>query len=555
MSEEFKEFVNLCIKATSGNISFEVVSQWLLANRLNQVLLLSEGPIDFLFKLKAPIDVIRTLVTVAPSICKINIPKRCTALHIAACSCVSIEVMRFVLEQNHGALHEKDPTGNLPIHCAVEHYASYEVISLLLGRRRNGLNVKNFAGHTPLHIACSRNPGVIMRYHTYLLNANNVKDDEGNFPLHLACFSNANFMAGSHLLIDPDTLQAPNDKGNLPLHMACAGRATLETINKLLTVYRDAAKVQNKDGYLPLHLACERSEHTESLLGIIEILLYYYPKAAESKDNKDGRLPLHSACASNASTDIIKFLLSHYPKAAHETDNNGDLPIHMECRNSSLSLEKLEYLVVEHPFCFWAENKESYQPSCYFNIGDEDNFFSLVKEAFIKGYSVYLVQLLLVEFEGRASTWKDENGNSLLHLACMKSGAEVSHDIIAFLVDFFPDICASVNKDGKTPKDFLKESASYMDHSGRLLLHHLAALGTVFTVELTAAAINFVADAYPNSLIIPDHNGMLPFHHACINLRDNLDVVFTLLQRYPACLIDSPSMVHVVGKSKKIKLR
>ena len=296
MSKEFLEFVNLCIKATSGNISFEVVSQWLFANRLNQVLLLSEGPIDFLFKLKAPIDVIRTLITVAPSICKVNIPKRCTALHIAACSCVSVEVMRFVLEQNRKALHNKDPTGNLPIHCAVEHYASYEVIALLLGAHRlNGLTVKTFAGHTPLHIACSRNPGFIMRYHRYMMNANPVKDDEGNWPLHLACFSNANFMAGSHLLIDHDTLQGPNDKGNLPLHMACAGRATLETINKLLTVYRDAAEVQNKDGYLPLHLACERSEDTESLLGIIEILLYYYPKGVEKKDNKDGRLPLHSA--------------------------------------------------------------------------------------------------------------------------------------------------------------------------------------------------------------------------------------------------------------------
>jgi len=81
----------------------------------------------------------------------------------------------------------------------------------------------------------------------------------------------------------------------LCIYMACAGRASLETINKLLTVYRDAAVVQNKDGYLPLHLACERSEDTESLLGIIEILLYYYPKGVEKKDNKDGRLPLHSA--------------------------------------------------------------------------------------------------------------------------------------------------------------------------------------------------------------------------------------------------------------------
>jgi len=77
--------------------------------------------------------------------------------------------------------------------------------------------------------------------------------------------------------------------------MACAGRASLETINKLLTVYRDAAVVQNKDGYLPLHLACERSEDTESYLASLKSYFTITQKGVEKKDNKDGRLPLHSA--------------------------------------------------------------------------------------------------------------------------------------------------------------------------------------------------------------------------------------------------------------------
>jgi hypothetical protein len=59
MSEEFTDFVKLCHDAKSGFRSFDVVIRWLLDNQiLYKDLLLSEGPIDFLLKLKAPIEVL-----------------------------------------------------------------------------------------------------------------------------------------------------------------------------------------------------------------------------------------------------------------------------------------------------------------------------------------------------------------------------------------------------------------------------------------------------------------------------------------------------------------
>ncbi len=152
--------------------------------------------------------------------------------------------------------------------------------------------------------------------------------------------------------------------------------------------------------------------------------------------------------------------------------------------------------------------------------------------AITAGYSAHLVTLLLAGFQEDAQDWKDENGNCLLHHACKKSGAEISCKTVAFLVNWLPDSPKIVNYDGKTPKDFLTEAASYKDSAGRLLLHRAAKLEGSFAIELNVSAdvINFVADAFPNSISVPDYNGMLPLHHACLNSWCDEEIVFALLQ-------------------------
>ncbi len=59
MSEDFTDFVKLCHDATSWLTSFDVVIHWLLDKQiLYKDLLLSERPIHFLLKFKAPIEVL-----------------------------------------------------------------------------------------------------------------------------------------------------------------------------------------------------------------------------------------------------------------------------------------------------------------------------------------------------------------------------------------------------------------------------------------------------------------------------------------------------------------
>ncbi len=96
--------------------------------------------------------------------------------------------------------------------------------------------------------------------------------------------------------------------------------------------------------------------------------------------------------------------------------------------------------------------------------------------AITAGYSEHLVALLLADFQVEALIWRDENGNCLLHHACNKSGAEISCQTIALLLNLFPESPKIVNNNGQTPKDLLQEAASYKDSAGRLLLHRFAKL-------------------------------------------------------------------------------
>jgi hypothetical protein len=83
MSEKFTDFVKLSHDATSGFTSFDVVIRWLLDKQiLYKDLLLLEGPIDFLLKLKAPIEVLRTLLHVAPVLPYIRFSDEQMVLHL-----------------------------------------------------------------------------------------------------------------------------------------------------------------------------------------------------------------------------------------------------------------------------------------------------------------------------------------------------------------------------------------------------------------------------------------------------------------------------------------
>jgi hypothetical protein len=62
------------------------------------------------------------------------------------------------------------------------------------------------------------------------------------------------------------------------------------------------------------------------------------------------------------------------------------------------------------------------------------------------------------------------------------------------------------------------------------LLHHLAATSD----SLTEKSMLLLFNAYPDSIQIPDKNGMLPFHHAFLNQGvASLEVLMLFISSYP----------------------
>jgi hypothetical protein len=87
----------------------------------------------FFLKFKVPVNVLQTLINVAPTnLAFIKFSEGQMALHLVACSSVSIKLVEYLLEENITALNEQDSLGNLPVHCAVKHSAPYEVITFLM---------------------------------------------------------------------------------------------------------------------------------------------------------------------------------------------------------------------------------------------------------------------------------------------------------------------------------------------------------------------------------------------------------------------------------------
>lgn len=327
------------------------------------------------------------------------------------------------------------------------------------------------------------------------------------------------------LNILPEPGKILGDNGQHLLHIACSFGASLDIVKILYDINPKIISTYDNDGNLPLHLACQRNSCNK----IIDFLIEKYAAAVQLQ-NHHGHTPLHLACGNkNSTTDTIRMLVTLYPNASKTVDNNGELPIHFECSKEEIVLENLSALLDANPNCVWVENFFGITPAYNCKSINENKFHDLIKEAIVQGLSVNVIKLLSKNFLSTAGSWRDEDGNHLLHHACMKTGTDISPDIITFLVTLSPEKCNSLNNDGYSPRDLLRETATYKDESGMLLLHHIAK-----TYMVTAKVIEFVVDAYPCGIYTSDNNGMLPFHHGLLNFWIwDFDVVYTLLRLYP----------------------
>jgi hypothetical protein len=160
---------------------------------------------------------------------------------------------------------------------------------------------------------------------------------DGRFPsrvsaLHLACA----------LGPPPDVLQAvynahpaavgavESTYGRLPLHLAVLNGITTESLNLLLKLYPQGAKVQDVHGRLPIHYACKGR-----------------PGQMTTADPPAGPGPLDSPGGLAIEKNAVN-LLRAYPDCVYVADFHGFLPLHVACR-SALSRTIIRTLIRAAP--------------------------------------------------------------------------------------------------------------------------------------------------------------------------------------------------------------
>ena len=261
-----------------------------------------------------------------------------------------------------------------------------------------------------------------------------------------------------------------------------------EDDSKLL---KTAITYQRRRRQTNLHFILERNPP----IGIIQKLIKYAPEALQMSDVSD-RLPIHTACGRSNSCDVIQTLVKGYPESIKVTDSSGCLPLHYAILRRA-SLEIVNFLI-----------------DCY-------------PEGVTNQYRIQKRTPLYYLNERNYVIMMDESGMLLLHHACKKN--EFSADLVRVLVKAYPKSWTIPDYYGKTPKQYLIESASRKDERGMVLLHRQA----VHIKGLSVQSLNILHDAYPEAIQMQDNSGLLPIHHACLNEASSLGVLMSLLQLYP----------------------
>ena len=232
-------------------------------------------------------------------------------------------------------------------------------------------------------------------------------------------------------------------------------------------------------------------------IDIIKTLIKYAPEALQMSDDLY-RLPIHKACDSGKliSCEVIQTLVKSYSESVKVIDSSGCLPLHYAILRRA-SLEIVNFLI-----------------DCY-------------PEGVTNQYRIQKRTPLYYLNERNYVIMMDESGMLLLHHACKK--IEFSADLIRVLVKAYPESWTIPDYYGKTPKQYLIESASRKDERGMVLLHRQA----VHIKGLSVQSLNILHDAYPEAIQMQDNSGLLPIHHACLNEASSLDVLMSLLQLYP----------------------
>ena len=232
-------------------------------------------------------------------------------------------------------------------------------------------------------------------------------------------------------------------------------------------------------------------------LDIIEKIIKYSPEVLKMK-NTFGRLPIHYACWNVAPLEVIQALITASPDSIKVEDSARWLPLHWACHYNA-SLDVLNFLIESHPEGIDHKNRFGQTP-------------------------------LLILKQKKYAEKKDDNNMLPLHNACNNG---YSLHIIRLLIQANPQSWTIQDNVGKTPRQYLNETASRHDERGMVLLHRQAAHCKGLNIKI----LNMLFDAYPEAIRIQDNFGLLPLHYACLNEVSTVDIIMSLVKLYPESIL------------------
>ena len=236
----------------------------------------------------------------------------------------------------------------------------------------------------------------------------------GSFPLHFLCpdpLATAGSVAYAIGCFPAATRMDDIRTGMPPLHLICGnGALDLAMINEVMEAGADFSRVDTRSGRTPLHVLADNPALSMLTLNYV---LEAAPEAARTQAQVRRHLPARQAIANN------RFA--------------GCYPLHLLCRNPSLTLALWRRLLKAHP-------------PAGTHIAREGNILHFAcKNPCMEDD---LLEKLIDHFEPNLRAPDDLDGKNPLHNMCLNEA--VNRDMLERVVDGFPEACA-LTRGGYSP--------------------------------------------------------------------------------------------------------
>ena len=365
-----------------------------------------------------------------------------TALHIAASRGhheVVLELASRYTTASSECIAGMNNEGDTPLHLACRN-GSMKCVKVLANTFPNDLNEKNSSGDTPLRVAllAEHNEVVLLLHQKYDISVdsdhstlpksagdNDEKNSKPDPSCLLAAVRHGDLVQVRALLSHPSCdLLARDEDGNTALHIA-ANRGHHELVLELASRYMsrpsEASAGVNSEGQTPLHLACYKG-----WLKCIDPLAIKFPNEMNVQD-KNGNTPIMAASA--AGHDNITSLLKERYEI-NSKSKGGQLKAKREnhkskCKKDGLTLVTSCLLEAAKQGSLVLVRALLSHPSCDLLARDEDGN-TVLHIAASRGYHEVVLELAskcMTAFN-EASTCINDKGQTALHLACCKGWVE-----------------------------------------------------------------------------------------------------------------------------------